>query len=265
MTPEEHQQVQQTLLKAAADLTGRMRLEADRGDIDPLSRDADRLTELLKQKDFPSQDAKKYVETSKKIQCDGRKKAIDSLINTISHRVMGGEEDAKKEAAKKIADLLAQAAKFGLEPEFRDSVSHRLQILTETSGEGIDKRSKELAARKTKIVDIAPRFKGIERRRAIRYGGPELLIEVNGQIYHTLNWSVRGVLVEGFKGILAKGKSIKVGISSGDVPGKGREWAKVVRTDTEEQTLALEFLEISTVILELIHELKQIGCPPEPE
>ncbi|CAK0756268.1 putative PilZ domain-containing protein [uncultured Gammaproteobacteria bacterium] len=266
MTPNEQVKVRQLMLKTADDLVACMRLEADLGDIDPLGRDASKLSDLLKQKDFPSPDVRRYVEISRRIQCDGQKKAIDTLINGISRRVLGGDNDAKKEVAKKVADLLGQAAKFGLEPEFRDHVSHRLQILTETSGEGIDKRSKELARSKAAAaVNNLPRFKGIEHRRAIRYASPELLVEIDGHTYHTINWSVRGVLVDNYTGELAKGKTVKVGISCEDVHGKGREWAKVVRNDHERYALALEFLEISTVVLNLVHELKQAGCAPEQE
>ena len=105
---------------------------------------------------------------------------------------------------------------------------------------------------------------GVERRRAIRYIDPVLTVEIAGVKYKTLNWSTRGLLLEEFAEPLEIGSFVKTCLSSEEVPGGGRGWAKVVRRMPKRHELALEFPDISTVVLALMHEMKLAGIRPEP-
>ena len=265
MTPEERKKVQDTLLRSAEQIIRQMKTESDLGHVDQLERSATKITELTKQKDFPTQRAQEFLRTIKLIQLEAHERRVGDILNDLIHRLRGGAEDIKNEMLAKARESLSLAVRFGADEDFRHSIDRRLQVIELTTGEGIDKRAKAEAARRTELHDTVCKAPGgVERRRAIRYIDPVLCVDINGTRYKTLNWSTRGLLLEGFTEPLELGSHVKAFISSEDVPGGGRAWARVVRRIPKRQELALEFPDISTVILALMHEMKVEGIRPEP-
>lgn len=265
MTPEERKKVQDTLLRSAEQLVRQMKTDADGGQLDQLERSAGKVTELTKQKEFPTQRAQEFQRTIKFIQREAHEHRVGDLLNELIHRLRGGDEETKNDMLTKVREALSLAVKFGADEDFRASVDRRLQVIQLTTGEGIDKRAKAEAARRTELRDTVCKAPGgKERRRAIRYVDPVLTVEINGVKYKTLNWSTRGLLLEEFSDPLELGAFVKAFLSSPDVPGGGRNWAKVVRRVPKRQELALEFPDISTVVLALMHEMKLAGIRPEP-
>ena len=265
MTPEERRKVQDTLLRSAEQLVRQMKTEADGGHVDQLERSAGKITELTKQKDFPTQRAQEFQRTIKFIQRQAYEHRVGDLLHELIHQLHGGHEEGKTDLLTKVREGLSVAMKFGADEEFRASVDRHLQVIQLTTGEGIDKRAKAEAARKTELHDTVCKAPGgIERRRAIRYVDPVLTVEISGVKYKTINWSTRGLLLEEFAEPLEIGSFVKAFLSSEDVPGGGRNWAKVVRRIPKRHELALEFPDISTVVLALMHEMKMAGIRPEP-
>ncbi len=265
MTPDERKKVQDTLLRSAEQVMRKMKDDADYGRIENLAHEAERITELTKQKEFPTQRSQEFLRAIKIIQCDAYEHLVGDLLNGLIHRLRSGDEDAKNDILTKVRENVALAIRFGADESFRTSVDRRLQVIQLTTGEGIDKRAKAEAARKTELHDTVSKAPGgVERRRAIRYVDPALTMEIGGIKYKTLNWSTRGVLLEGFSEPLELGSFVKATLSSQDVPGGGRTWAKVVRRIPKRHELALEFPDISTVVLALMHEMKLAGIRHEP-
>ncbi len=265
MTPEERKKVQDTLLRSAEQLVRQMKTDADGGHVDQLERSAGKVADLTKQKDFPTQRAQEFQRTIKFIQREAHEHRVGDLLNDLIHQLRNGHDEAKNDLLTKVRETLSLAVKFGADEDFRASVDRRLQVIQLTTGEGIDKRAKAEAARRTELHDTVCKAPGgVERRRAIRYVDPVLTIEIGGVKYKTLNWSTRGLLLEDFSDALDLGSFVKAWISSEDVPGGGRTWAKVVRRVSKRHELALEFPDISTVVLALMHEMKLAGIRPEP-
>ena len=265
MTPEERKKVQDTLLRSAEQIVRQMKAESEGGKIDQLERAAAKVTDLTKQKDFPTQRAQEFQRTIKFIQREAFERRVGDLLNDLIHRLRSGDETTKGEMLTKVRETLSVAVRFGADEDFRASVDRRLQVIEMTTGEGIDKRAKAEAARRTELHDTVCKAPGgVERRRAIRYIDPVLTVEIAGVKYKTLNWSTRGLLLEEFAEPLEIGSFVKTCLSSEDVPGGGRGWAKVVRRMPKRHELALEFPDISTVVLALMHEMKLAGIRPEP-
>ncbi len=265
MDAEERRKVQDTLLRSAEQMIRQMRLDSDEGRLDGLARSAEKIQELTKLKEFPRQRADEFMRSSKFIQRDAWTRRVGDLLNTLIHRLHSGDEDAKKELIGKIREHVAQAVRFGADDDFRASVDRHLQVVEMTTGEGIDKRAKAQAARRTEVREsVCQAPGGKERRRAIRYVDPVLTVEIDGEKYTTLNWSVRGLLIQDFTTPLRLGSGVRPTLTSADVSGGGRTWAKVVRRVPDRHELALEFPDISTVVLGLMHEMKLAGIHPEP-
>ncbi|CAK0745442.1 hypothetical protein CCP1ISM_2080002 [Azospirillaceae bacterium] len=91
-----------------------------------------------------------------------------------------------------------------------------------------------------------------------------LTVEIEGQRRSTINWSVRGLLLEEYHGDLRPGDQVKIHITAEGYSGGGKCWVRVVRRVPKRGELALDFADISTIILNLMHEMKQAGVRPEP-
>ena len=265
MTPEERKKVQDTLLRSAEQVVRQMKSDAEVGNIDQLERSATKVAELTKQKEFPTQRAQEFQRTAKFIQREAYEHRVGDLLNELIHTLRTGRDEAKNDMLGKVREHVSAAVRFGADEDFRASVDRRLQVIQMTTGEGIDKRAKAEAARRTELRDTVCKAPGgVERRRAIRYVDPVLTVEIKGVKYKTVNWSTRGLLLEEFTEPLELGSFVKAFLSSEDVPGGGPNWAKVVRRVPKRQELALEFPDISTIVLALMHEMKLVGIRPEP-
>ena len=265
MDAAERRKVQETLVRAAQGVVRQMQTDAEEHRIDQLGRAADRIAELTKLKDFPSQRAQEFQRSVKFIQRDAFERSVGELLNEVMHRLRTGDEESKNGLLGTIREHVSLAARFGADAEFRASVDKRLQLIQLTTNEGIDKRAKAEAIRKTEVHDTRCMVPGgRERRRSIRYIDPVLTVEIDGEKYNTLNWSTRGLLLENFSTPLALGSHVKMTLSCEGFPGGGRGWAKVVRRIPKRQEIAFEFPDICTDILALMHEMKLAGVRPEP-
>ena len=265
MTPDERKKIQDTLVRSTEQIVRQMKADAEAGHVDSLERSATKVSELTKQKDFPAQRSQEFLRAIKFIQMEAHEHRVSELLAELNHRLHDGDEEIKNEMLGKIRESVAAAVRFGADESFRTSVDRRVQVLQLTTADGIDKRAKAAAARKTELHDTVCKAPGgRERRRAIRYVDPVLTVEINGTKYKTLNWSTRGLLLEEFSEPLELGSFVKAFITSEDVPGGGRTWAMVVRRVPKQHELALEFPDISTLILALMHEMKLAGIRHEP-
>ena len=268
MDAKERLKVQETLIHAAETVLRQMRGEAEDGRLDQIGRFAEKLQTLTKQKDFPSPRVEPFQRLAKQIQRDAWEHSVGDMLNQIVHDLHShhnGDEDKKNALLGKVREHMTMAGRFGADESFRAGVERRLQLIQLTTGEGIDKRAKAEAARKTELRDtICKAPGGKERRRAIRYIDPVLTVEINGHKYPTLNWSVRGLLIGDFGDALALGSDVKVTLTCEGFAGGGRTWAKVARRVPKDHELALAFADISTVILGLMHEMRAQGVHPEP-
>jgi hypothetical protein len=265
MNADEKRKVQDTLLRSADAVIREMRAQADGGQLDNLSRCADKIQELTRIKEFPNQRAQEVQRSVKFILRDAYARRVGDLMAELNRRLHNGDEDARKDLLGKVRQHISLAVQFGADEEFRSSVDRHLQVIELTTDGGIDKQAKAEAMRRTELRDTASRAPGgKERRRAIRYADPVLTIELDGEKYTTLNWSTRGLLLDNFTLPLRLGTDVRITLSCEEVPGGGRTWARVIRRVRERHELALEFPDISTVVLGLMHEMKLAGIRPDP-
>jgi hypothetical protein len=267
----ERKKQEDALLRKAESSLALLRKMAETADVDRVETAAQALTELLKAREFPSQWTGEFRTMIKAVQRDVCQLSVDRLITEAERKGHQGDEKGRNELLSLAKKRFIMAVRNGADDEFRHGVERRVQAALMTSADGVDERTKKASARKLLEHDVGatpPKGMG-ERRRAIRYSDPVLTVELGGMHFKTINWSIRGLLIEGYKGELAlsAGDHVKLTIQCAELPPRPvtRQLAGVARVDKDRQALALNFPDISTVILDLAHAMKDAGIRPEPE
>jgi len=93
--------------------------------------------------------------------------------------------------------------------------------------------------------------RGKERRKDRRLPLPIFTVRLDGQVYHTLNWSLGGLLVEGYAGERQEGDAVEIDIKAKDTAADFRMHiaAKVIRVIPNE-SLSLQFEAMSPALYE---------------
>ncbi|WP_146210704.1 PilZ domain-containing protein [Azospirillum sp. TSO35-2] len=269
MDADQRRKLEDSLLRKAEEAVRRLRHEAESGDPTRVDSLAEGMAGLLKTREFPSVRAAEFREITRAIQRGAYQRSVDSLLVQAERCGHHGDEKGRNALLTQAKDHFAKALRFGADDEFRHGVERRVQAALMTSKDGVDDRTKEASRRKLEQHDVGAKPpNGIERRRSIRYMDPVLQVDAEGRRCTTINWSTRGLLVdlppEEFSH--AMGGKLRLELHCPEVPGVGgRQIAHVVRVDPDRHGVALSFPDISTVILDLMHAMKDAGIKPEPE
>ncbi|WP_395459081.1 hypothetical protein ACHMW5_23435 [Azospirillum melinis] len=289
MDADQRRKLEDQLLRKAEEAARILRREAETGDPAHVDSLAEGLAGLLKTREFPSLRAAEFRELSRVYQRGAYQRSVDSLLVQAERCGHRGDEKGRNALLTQAKDHFAKALRFGADDEFRHGVERRVQATLMTSKDGVDDRTKQAAKRKLDQHDVGAKPpNGIERRRAIRYADPVLTVEAEGRHCTTINWSTRGLLVdlppEEFAH--AVGGKLRLDLHCPDIPERagpetagpatsrpdktghrvgGRQIAHVVRLDPDRRAVALSFPDISTVMLDLMHAMKEAGIKPEPE
>lgn len=268
LSPEEREKAAEALLRKADTLLRLMRATAESECPERIDEEADSLLAVLTAREFPAQRASDYRNSGKALQAQAHQRAVSMLFTEAERKARSGDESGRNELLLKVKDHFVKALRYGAGEECRRMVERRVDALMLTTKEGVDERTKLRAQQKlsTSEAGAAPR-EGGEHRRANRYVAPTLTVVIDGVSYTTVNWSIRGLLVEPYRpdsGLVA-GDRVRVRLSCAGITAGGRQAAKVVRVVPRRQAVALDFSGISTVVLSILHALKDAGIRPEIE
>ena len=93
-----------------------------------------------------------------------------------------------------------------------------------------------------------------ERRRHKRFGKHVITLELDGQFYSTMDWSLGGFSVDGYQGSLQPGNLVPVTIvlETGHQTYEQKVRACIVRNDDNGQKLAAKFNELGSETIDLL-------------
>jgi len=270
MDADARKKVADALMRRAESLIRALRESMERNE-EPSRVEAlvDQLNDVLKQPGFPMQRASEFREIGRVSALNARRLAMESVFGKAEIAAREGDEKVRNELLTLAKEHYGKALRHGADESFREAVEKRVQMILQTTKEGIDDRTKAAAKRKLEERDGAKSNVpgGRERRRAIRYVTPKFQLLVEGARYTTINWSTRGLAIGPYRGELGvrEGDRVRVDISCAEAGVSGRAVASVVRIVTERGFFAVEFPDICTVVLEIAHKLKSGGIIPDPE
>lgn len=94
------------------------------------------------------------------------------------------------------------------------------------------------------------KVRGPEHRRDKRMSLPVFAVRIGGQICDTLNWSLGGLLIENYDGVVVADKPLEIEIKIKDEHAEFemKIAAKVVRHDLKTRRLAVKFEALSPTI-----------------
>jgi len=101
------------------------------------------------------------------------------------------------------------------------------------------------------------RFMTQERRLRERISDAELAVAFKGDTHTTANWSLGGFIIEGYRGSLTPGALFAidaVGKAGGQMT-KVKVRARVVRSDSAKNSLAVNFLDLDGRAYGVLHEV----------
>jgi hypothetical protein len=109
------------------------------------------------------------------------------------------------------------------------------------------------------------------KREHDRVSDPAIRLKIGAKIYRSLNWSLGGVLIEGYEGGLSTGSLLsilEIGLSRG-VMSQVKVHARVIRADEGGGVLAIQMLELDQsayAILQklLVKKMQVLKARPQP-
>jgi len=252
------------LLRKAEENFRVLRQAAEMLDVEALEAAFEGLKSVIQVVEFPEDLRRSLRPAAEAAVRDALTRAVEGALVGAEERGRDGDAKGRNEKLNEAKALFVKALRFGAGDDFRAAVDKRVQTCLMTSAAGVDDRTKAAAARKLEERDRHAAKTGREKRRAVRYVDPPLKVEIDGKVYDTIDWSQLGVSVRGWTGkpALKKGDKVRIILSHPEVSVSGRQVGRVVRADTGDRGLAIEFSDISTLVLDLISAMRRIGLAP---
>lgn len=261
----QEERVREALMRKADVLVRCVRRAAEDGAIDAMEAALPQLHATLSVREFPPTKRREIDEAVKVLLCAAYMRSVEAQLYRGEHGARDGDLKARNDCLTKAKDHFVKALRHGADDGFRSAVEKRVQACLMTSAPGVDQRTKDMAARRLESRDRPVKVpQGRERRRAIRYVAPSLNVELDGLVFETVDWSQIGVRLDGYLGrpALKVGDKVWLRLSCAGVESPGKQAARVVHVFREKRQVALEFADISTIVLDLITGIRRLGMIP---
>jgi len=252
------------LLRKAEEGFRALRQTAEILDIEGMEAAFEGLKSVIQVVEFPDDLRRSLRPAAEAAVRDAYTRAVEASLAGAEERGREGDAKGRNERLNDAKALFVKALRLGAGDDFRAAVDKRVQTCLMTTAAGVDDQTKAAAARKLEERDRHAAKTGREKRRAVRYVDPPLKVEIDGKVFDTIDWSQLGVSVRGWTGkpALKKGDKVRIVLSHPEVSVSGRQVGRVVRADFGERGLAIEFSDISTLILDLVSAMRRVGLAP---
>ena len=221
-----------------------LRAEATSGDVERSEKIAARLSEIITEHgDFVDKDD--FYQQIDHYRLLATKSSLNTMLEDalLAARNVNTSEMSRilGRAEQRIVDLTT----LGADLEYQSHVAQRLALIKTTVH--------EVGSEKAANGGAAP---SNERRRARRLSGNHVVATIAGVSYRCIDWSARGLLVDGFDSDVRINDRLRVRVEAPGFPGGGQLTATIIRYDADRKHLALDFGDVSRVMLLLIKVLE---------
>ncbi|SRR5258708_5730805 len=265
-TQNTRQQLEEALIKRADAEVERMVNDATSGIPDAVERKSKRVAEIVKDRAFPMARRREVQERCKQLLRQAYEMSVNLYLDDAVTAVRNADDERKNMLIGKAKDHFSLALRAGADEDFKAAVRRKLDQIALTGPVGTSEKAKQAAA--AEAARPQPHSKapgGVEKRRCIRYNDPMITVTIAGRKYCTRNWSIRGLLIEAYRGTLAVGDRITIGVAWEGSNEVGLSPARVVRRDEEAALLAVELNGIDGNMLRLAHLMRLKDVAPMPE
>jgi hypothetical protein len=259
------EELERQLVKRAEAEIERMLADAANGIPDAVERKSKRVADIAKDKNFPIKERREIQDRCKHLLRQAYEVSVNLYLDDACAATRANDEKKKNTMLTKAKEHYGLALRAGADEDFKAAVKRKLDNIGLTSPVGTSEKAKKAAedeAAKPQPATKAPN--GNERRRCIRYVDPMVTATIGATRYNTRNWSIRGLLIENYRGPLQAGDKLTVGVAWEGSKEAGLSPARVVRKDAEENLLAVEFNGIDGNMLRLAHAMRLQEIAPTP-
>ena len=238
-------------------LVQQMGLYANNGLVQPMEKLSGEINDLMTLPGFPPNDADSYRNIIECYYLYAFKRRVNVAMGEVMALRRGLVVENLDDLLDQVWRHVSGAEQYGAEPGYRRRIEDWLKSIMETP---FDQLSERLPGQLGGIGRVGS---NVNRRRSRRFSSPPLTVVIYGQILTTIDWSPFGLCVKDLCRCYSVNTKIKCTIRSSVNSCDKPEQARVVRFDERGSAMALEFYNISYVVLALMHEFRKAGVPFE--
>jgi hypothetical protein len=260
----------ETMLRILESLKNRCREELKKaehfakiGDIEAARRRFDRVRATVKDQRVPADFLNELKEGIRQVEIMGLKKLTDQLLERASDlaRVddIAGRAALIKDAREHISRMMA----LGAEPDFKEVSEKKIEIALMTSSREAAAAPKNYAGA-PRAAFSAPQKAAVKReqRRFKRFTQPQLVVDVDGRRFATLNWSIGGMALIGWPPEWDAKQRIDLTFAAEGDDAKFAEAGQFLRVFGDGRNASVQFENIHSQALKLVQRLAGQGRPP---
>jgi hypothetical protein len=191
-------------------------------------------------------------------------RAYERYLDGLLERTMAATRDKfrqeeKAKLLREVDDVFSTTLHLGTTEAVKDRVKERLDIIRQTSAAGDSSKAKEDAEREAKRRQATGQH---EHRTFARWRDPALIVQIEGQSYATVDWSLGGILVAEIADLgwrPGQQLGIKVGLEANKLHP---ERVEVVRYLADSMRLAIKVRRFASALMQVKHDCKTAGLEP---
>ncbi len=233
------------------------------GDIESARRRFDRVRAMVKEARLPADFLNELKESIRQIEINGLKKLTDQLLERANDYArkddIAGRASVIKEAREHIGRILA----LGAEPDFKEVSEKKIEVALMTSSREAAAVPKNLASA-PRAAFAAPQRAAVQReqRRFKRFTHPQLMVDVDGRRFKTLNWSIGGMALVGWPAEWDGKSQIELIFTAEGDDVSFSETGQFLRVFGDQRSASVQFGNVHSQALKLVQRLAGQGRAP---
>ncbi len=243
------------LTLTALKLIKKMRLHAESAQVEKTEACANALFNIITLSMFPRNKIDYFNNGINELRVIAFKRRISNIIGEIKVNIKNGSPFIGKEQIDDINRYTSLALICGADNSYRDEVALEISHIKTASDCNLD-------ATGSCALSKANGISYCEKRRALRFSKPSLYIELGGSKYKTIDWSPFGLLIDKLKIHENLNGILKFNVNSIEANYGGLICGRIVERNELHNKLAIDFGDISPIMLNLMHNLRTRGIHP---